>query len=158
MPKIKGKAKANKAQEHKNDRRKKQASFIAEQDDFDLDAVVNELIWQSQRPASETRPHINPTVECPICSQLYPRNRIELHASDCTGGFVDDAPSTSKKKNTIATGVALNEAKRKKTKSAFIENVNYYVESDDLLAVDGVGFNNEVTDSGWETRGQIRFT
>lgn len=48
-----------------------------------------------------------------MCSQLYPRNRIELHASDCTGGFVNDAPSASKK-NTIATGVALNEAKRKK--------------------------------------------
>ncbi|CAO3699638.1 unnamed protein product [Rhizopus microsporus] len=139
MPKIKGKAKANKAPEHKNDRRKKQASFIAEQDDFDLDAAVNELIGN-------------------LNGLLLKQNRIELHASDCTGGFVDDVPSTSKKKNTIATGVALNEAKRKKTKNTFVENVNYYVESDDLLAVDGVGFNNEVTNSGWETRGQIRFT
>lgn len=54
MPKIKGKAKASKVPERKNDRRKNQASFIAEQDDFDLDAAVNELIWQSQRPASKT--------------------------------------------------------------------------------------------------------
>lgn len=44
MPKIKGKAKASKVPERKNDRRKNQASFIAEQDDFDLDAAVNELI------------------------------------------------------------------------------------------------------------------
>jgi hypothetical protein len=34
---------------------------------------------------------------------------------------------------------------------------NYYADSESILALDGVGFNSEVTGMAWESAGQTRF-
>ncbi|KAG1052432.1 hypothetical protein G6F43_005430 [Rhizopus delemar] len=132
--------------------REEQISHIAEYDDFDLDAAVEALIKPTKKPLTGS---VGSTVECPVCSRMFSRSQVEQHASDCTGAYSDTEENGSlrrREKNTIAASVARHEAERKRNHDdSFVENVNYYVESDDLLAANGTSLT-------WESRGQMRFS
>ncbi|KAG1438699.1 hypothetical protein G6F56_012551 [Rhizopus delemar] len=146
--------------EEKDNRKRKltdkQIATIAECDDFDLDAVVEKLLQPSKRRAMEIEPSPPLDMECPICTRLYPRDKVERHASDCTGEYSDTEDDPTSRKNTIASSVARHQAKQR-SNTSFVENVNYYAESEDLLASDGTGLNEEITGLTWESRGQTRF-
>ncbi|KAG1383452.1 hypothetical protein G6F61_001346 [Rhizopus arrhizus] len=148
--------KSKKREKNKNGgkkrRREEQISHIAEYDDFDLDAAVEALIKPTKKPFTES---VESTVECPVCSRMFSKSQVEQHASDCTGAYSDteeNEPLRRREKNTIAASVARHEAERKRNRNdSFVENVNYYAESEDLLAANGTSLT-------WESRGQMRFS
>ncbi|CAO3684582.1 unnamed protein product [Rhizopus stolonifer] len=104
--------------EEKDNRKRKltdkQITTIAEYDDFDLDAVVEKLLQPSKRRAMEIEPSPPLDMECPICTRLYPRDKVERHASDCTGEYSDTEDDPSSRKNTIASSVARHQAKQRR--------------------------------------------
>jgi hypothetical protein len=57
-------------------------------------------------------------MECPICSRLFPKELIEIHAANCTGAYSEseeeDSQGYGKKKKTMASGIAKSESIRKK--------------------------------------------
>ncbi|KAI9468891.1 MAG: hypothetical protein EXX96DRAFT_623808 [Benjaminiella poitrasii] len=131
-----------------------------------LNYIVNGRQPKRLFPAATTsRPNTTTTtttttttkrVQCPLCYLFFTASDILVHAADCDGC---QEGSSGTKKKTIATGVAQSERERKKLNQGieYYGNANYYTDSD-VVALDGSGFNSEVTSTSWESAGQIRFT
>ncbi|OBZ83905.1 hypothetical protein A0J61_08050 [Choanephora cucurbitarum] len=95
-------------------------------------------------------------VQCPLCRLFFTKETIEEHTSDCDGQ-VKEGQGLKKKTIGIAVAKDVLERQKKNQGVADMGPTNYYADSD-TLAVDGTGFNNEVTGGlQWESAGQTRF-
>ncbi|KAI7898380.1 uncharacterized protein BX663DRAFT_525113 [Cokeromyces recurvatus] len=128
----------------------------------DLEDYINYIMngQKSKRlfATSNTRRNNTATkrVQCPLCYLFFSSLDILTHAGNCDGN--KEGSHHAMKKKTMAVGVAKSEEERKKQNQGieYIGNTNYYTDSD-VVALDGSGFNNEVTSTSWESAGQIRF-
>ncbi|KAI8888832.1 hypothetical protein K501DRAFT_282660 [Backusella circina FSU 941] len=134
-------------------------------DDLDLDASVAAIFKRKkggiQRKQQATVKPVN--MECPICSRMFVKEKIEIHASDCTGAYSEsedenESEKHGKRKKTMASGIAKSEAiRKKKFKNVEQTSINYYLQAEDMVGTDGGDFASSSSGLQWESAGQTRF-
>ncbi|KAI8368740.1 hypothetical protein BD560DRAFT_132407 [Blakeslea trispora] len=125
-------------------------------DEEDMLSFVDYVYHQNQHThQSKPKPTVS-RVQCPLCRLFFSQSAIEEHAADCHGQVKE---GEGIKKRTIGVAVAQDVQARKRRNQGVTEigPINYYADSD-ALAVDGTGFDQEVSGGlSWESAGQIRF-